>query len=276
MVIRRPVVTTAYRYPHEQLILALTMLLVFLVIVLTATATFCLTFLAVAVMVTLSYAASRSHHRELITRGERVTPQNGPTLARIVEESVARLQTKPVEVFVTPSNTLNAYTFGLTSPHVVVLNSALLGVVDVDELRFVLGHELGHVRLSHTWLNSLVGGLAGTPSPLAAAILLTFAFRWWNRACEHSADRAGLLACGKPDKAISALVKLVIGPLGPGQQNLARALRHVEAEGDHPLAGLGEALSTHPRAVKRIEELRRYARSEEYRRLQALVNRNVT
>jgi hypothetical protein len=37
------------------------------------------------------------------------------------------------------------------------------------------------------------------------------AFLWWNRACEYSADRAGLLACGRLHKAISALVKLAEG-----------------------------------------------------------------
>jgi predicted Zn-dependent protease len=52
-------------------------------------------------------------------------------------------------------------------------------------------------------------------------------------------------------------------------------LRHIEAEDDHALADLGEALSTHPMTVRRIEELRRYATSAEYRRLQARMERNV-
>ena len=46
-------------------------------------------------------------------------------------------------------------------------------------------------------LNWLVGGMAGIPSPFMASALLAMAFLWWNRACEFSADRAGLLACGK-------------------------------------------------------------------------------
>jgi Zn-dependent protease with chaperone function len=187
----------------------------------------------------------------------------------LVTESVTRLQPGPVQVFVAPSNTLNAYTFGLSSPKVVVLHAALLQVMDADELRFVLGHELGHVRLGHTWLNSLVGGMAGIPSPFVASAILTVAFLWWNRACEYSADRAGLLACGKPHKAISALVKLTAGAGARTRSDLERALRHIEAEDDHALAGLSEALSTHPMTVRRIEQLRRYATSAEYRRLQA-------
>jgi Zn-dependent protease with chaperone function len=275
MAARRPYNTTAYRYPRERLILVFTLLLVFLVIALTATATICLSFVFVVVMVALSYAITRSHHRALLEQARQVTPQDAPALAALVTESVARLQPGPVRVFVAPGNTLNAYTFGLSSPKVVVLHAALLQVMDADELRFVLGHELGHVRLGHTWLNSLVGGMAGIPSPFVASAILTAAFLWWNRACEYSADRAGLLACGQPHKAISALVKLAAGARAHTRSDLERALRRIEAEDDHALASLSEALTTHPMTVRRIEELDRYATTAEYRRLQARMERNV-
>ena len=42
---------------------------------------------------------------------------------------------------------------GLDKP-VIVLNSGLLEVMDDDELRFVLGHELGHVPVSYTHLRA--------------------------------------------------------------------------------------------------------------------------
>jgi len=271
MAARRPYNTTSYRYPGEQLILVLTLLLVFLVIALTATATVCLSFVFVVAMVALSYAITRSHHKALLERARRVIPQDTSALATLVAESVARLQPGPVQVFVAPGDTLNAYTFGLSSPKVVVLHSTLLQVMDADELRFVLGHELGHVRLGHTWLNSLVGGMAGIPGPFLTSAILAMAFLWWNRACEYSADRAGLLACGKPQKAISALIKLAAGTEARTRADLEQTLRHIEAEDDHALASLSEALSTHPMMVRRIEELRHYATSAEYRRLQALV-----
>lgn len=275
MAARRPYNTIAYRYPHERLILVLTLLLVLLVIALTVTATVCLSLVFVVTMVALSYASTRSHHKALLARALQVTPQNTPALATLVAASVARLQAGPVHVFVAPGATLNAYTFGLSSPKVVVLHSAILETMDADELCFILGHELGHVRLGHTWLNSLVGGMAGIPSPFVATAILAMAFLWWNRACEYSADRAGLLACGKPRKAISALVKLAAGEKAHTRADLEQAIRHIEAEDDHALAGLSEALSTHPMMVRRIEELRRYAASAQYRRLQPLVEQNA-
>jgi Zn-dependent protease with chaperone function len=248
---------------------------VLIIIGLTATATVCLSVVFIVAIVGISYANNRAHHRALLSRARQITPQDTPGLAAIADESAARLQPGDVQAFVAPGDTLNAYTFGLLPPKIVVLHSALLQVMDKDELCFILGHELGHIRLGHTWLNSLVGGMAGIPSPFLAATLLAMAFLWWNRACEFSADRAGLLACGKPHKAISALVKLAAGPSARTRTELERALRHIEAEDDHALSNLGEALATHPMMIRRIEQLQRYAASAEYRRLQALVNRNV-
>jgi Zn-dependent protease with chaperone function len=101
------------------------------------------------------------------------------------------------------------------------------------------------------------------------------AFLWWNRACEYSADRAGLLACGDPQTAISALIKLVAGTTVHTRADLERALRVIETEDDSLLNNLGETLATHPMIIKRIEHLRRYATSDEYRRLQSRMNQNV-
>jgi Zn-dependent protease with chaperone function len=253
----------------------LTLLLVLAVIALTATATICLSALFVVAFVAIAYGMNRAHHNELLSHAHRVTPQSTPGLAVVVQETVARLQPGDVQVFVAPSRKLNAYTFGVLPPKVVVLNSALLEVMDADELRFVLGHELGHVRLGHTWLNSLVGGMAGIPSPLGASALLSMAFLWWNRTCEYSADRAGMLACGEPHKALSALIKLEAGPVVRTRVDLERALRVIDAEDDHALSHLEEAFGTHPMMIKRIQQLRRYAASGEYQRLQGLVDRNV-
>jgi Zn-dependent protease with chaperone function len=270
-----PYDTTSYRYPSERLILALTFFLVFSVIAITAAATLLTGLVFVAIAVGLSYFSSRSHHRALLRRAQRVTPATAPSLAAFVKQCVSILRPEPVEVFIAPTPVLNAYTFGLDTPKVVVLYSGLFNVMDEDELRFILGHELGHVKLGHTRLNSLVGGMAGIPSSSGASALLTMAFLWWNRACEYSADRAGLLACGKPEKAITALIKLVAGPQARTQAGMELAYRQIDAEDDTLLGSLNEALSSHPMIIRRIRELRRFASSSHYRRLQASLNQNL-
>lgn len=268
--------TTAYRYPDETIILWATMLLVLLVIGVTATATVCLSVVFILAMLAFSYNFTRSQHRNLMAHARQLTPQSAPAAAAAASEAGTRLQVEPVEIFIAPSRILNAYTFGLDSPKTIVLHSALFEVMDQDELQFIIGHEMGHVCLGHTWLNSLIGGMAGIPSSSEASLLLALAFRSWNRSCELSADRAGVLACGKPAKAVSALIKLEAGPAALlNQANLERALRSIEAEDDSLINNLTELFATHPMIVKRIQQIRRYAASREYQSLQPRLNKNL-
>ncbi|MGD0005727.1 MAG: M48 family metallopeptidase [Anaerolineaceae bacterium] len=265
---------TSYRYPNEEWILAGTVLLVLAVAVLAAGVSFCLVPVFFLVFVLIAYWINRSNHNSLMQTGHPVSPERTPNLARIEQACLDRLKPGQVEVFIVRSSQLNAYTFGFSSPQDIVLYSSLLEVMDEDELRFVLGHEMGHVALGHTWLNTLLGGMAGVPVTLGAAVIVTLAFRWWNRACEYSADRAGLLACGKPQKAISALIKLVAGSL-QSQAELQRALQLIEHQDDSVLNQLGETLSTHPMIARRIEQIRKYAATAEYATLQAYVSTNT-
>lgn len=267
--------TTAYRFPNEQLILGVTVLVVLGVILFTAAATACLSVVFVLGFLLIGYYSSKSHHQSLIQAAQKVTQVSMPGLIPVIEECALRLQVEPVQVFVLPSRTRNAYTFGMDSPKAIVLYSSLLQLMDRDELQFIIGHEMGHICLGHTWLNTLVGGMAGIPSNITSAILMQMAFLWWNRTCEYSADRAGILACGKPHKAISALIKLEAGGSLSDQESLSRALQHIEAEDDDILNNLGEVLATHPMIVRRIEEIHKYSASADYRKLQSLVNQNL-
>lgn len=265
--------TTSYRYPGEQWILLATLTLVGGVIALTATATVCASIIFILAFIAMSFSFTRSHHQTLMRSARQVTPQSLPELAEVAQQGITRLQPGAIQVYVAPSRELNAYTFGLDTPKVVVIYSALLQSMDRDELLFILGHELGHVALGHTWLNSLVGGIAGIPSSSSAGMLLTLAFLWWNRACEYSADRAGLLACGKPEKAITALIKLAAGPQADTQMELAQAYRQIDAEDDSILGNLNEAMATHPMLIRRIQQIRTYASSPAYRQLLARMAR---
>lgn len=269
-----PYHTTAYRYPNENLVLWLTVVVVLIVIAITATATICLSGIFVLLMLVISYSASRTQHELLLQRATQVNQQTAPGLIDPILESRKRLQVEAVDIFIAPNRTLNAYTFGLTSPKAIVLHNALFQVMDRDEMQFIIGHEMGHVALGHTWLNSLIGGMAGIPAPYAASYLLVLIFRWWNRSCEYSADRAGLLACANPGKAVTALVKLEAGGrISP--ESLEHAMQKIQAEDDDPLSSLAELTATHPMIIKRIEQIRKYAVSADYKQVQNLMNKNL-
>ncbi|HSB65531.1 MAG TPA: M48 family metallopeptidase [Anaerolineales bacterium] len=267
--------TTDYRYPYEYLILAATILVVLLVIAFTAAATVCTSAIFVPAVVIFGYYASRSKHQALLADALQVTPQSEPDMMPLLQQNYARLQVEPVNVFIVRANQLNAYTFGMDSPKAIVLYASLFKLMDRDEIQFILGHEMGHVKLGHTWLNTLVGGMAGIPSGLGAAAIMELAFRWWNRACEYSADRAGVLACGKPNKAITALVKLEAGASALSQSGMQAAIQHIDREDDDLMNKLEELIASHPMVAKRIEQIRSFTRSNEYRQMQALMDRNL-
>jgi len=263
-----------YRYNNEILVLTLTILLVLAVIILTSTATFCLSGIFILAMFIISALMIRSHHQSLMQQTLHVNPVNTPQLSALVENCTQKLLPGEIDVFLAKKDVMNAYTFGLSNPKALVLYSPLVKVMNAGELQFVIGHEMGHVALGHTWLNTIIGGLAGIPAPFGAAVILYAAFRWWNRMCEFSADRAGLLACGDLNRAVSALVKLA-APGIRSQQDFDRALAKIDAEDDEVTNRLAEAFQTHPMLIRRINNLRSYARTAEYQQLQAGMNHNV-
>lgn len=263
-----------YRVDNEQVVLAVTILLVLGVIVLASTVTFCVSGVFIILMFVLSAVMIRSHHQSLMRDAHHVRDLRSPNLVQLVDECSLKLQPDEVDVYLVNKNQMNAYTFGISSPKVLVLYTPLLKVLSPGELKFIIGHEMGHVALGHTWLNTIVGGLAGIPAPFGAAILLYAAFRWWNRMCEFSADRAGLLACGNLNLAVSALVKLV-APEIRTQREFEKALAMIDAQDDEVSNRLAEAFQSHPMLIRRINELQAYAQTAEYQKLQAGVNRNV-
>ena len=263
-----------YRVDNEQVVLVLTVLLVLAVIVLTSTVTFCLSGVFIVGMFAVSAFTIRAHHRALMHSAQPVNGAQTPELDQLVQTCSRKLQPGPVDVYLVKKDQMNAYTFGISDPKALVIYTPMVQVMGPGELSFVIGHEMGHVALGHTWLNTILGGMAGIPAPFGAAVLLYAAFRWWNRMCEYSADRAGLLACGDLNLAVSALVKLV-APNIRSQQEFDRALAMIDAQDDNVSNVLAEAFQSHPMLIRRINKLRAYAQTAEYRQMQAGVNGNV-
>ncbi len=262
-----------YRYDNEQVVLAITLLLVLKVIILTATVTFCLSAVFIIGMFILSAVMTRAHHQALMQEAFAVTPSRAPSSPRWWKkpnQAAARRggglpdQEKPDE---------RLYLWHRQPQGAGALHP-LLKFLSPNELKFIIGHEMGHVALGHTWLNTIIGGLAGIPAPFGASILLYAAFRWWNRMCEFSADRAGLLACGDMNLAVSAMVKLV-APEVRTQREFEQALAAIDAQDDEVSNRLAEVFQTHPMLIRRINKLQDYTRTPQYQRMQAGVNANV-
>ena len=86
----------------------------------------------------------------------RVTERQFAQVHRLYSEAATTLDAQSLpSLYVQADPTYNATTIGIDSPK-IVLNSSLLDLLDDDELRFVLGHELGHALSGHALYRTLL------------------------------------------------------------------------------------------------------------------------
>ena len=182
------------------------------------------------------------------------------------------------ELFVRQSPEFNASAIGMDKPFVVV-HSACLQQVDDDELRALLGHELGHVLSGHAVYRTMLlmltrwaAGFAWLPgSAMAMRMIEAAMFEWWRKA-ELSGDRAGLLAVQDPAASLRLLMKLAGGGDLSQIDTTAFLEQAAEYEGGGDLRSSLQKLqmvtfSSHPMPVSRAAHLRRWVDSGAYRRI---------
>src|SRR5690349_9944365 len=86
----------------------------------------------------------------------RVDERQFAALHRLLAEVGATLDAPRLpEMFVRADPTLNAMTIGMDKP-IIVLNSGLVDLLDEEELRFVIAHELGHALSGHAVYQTLL------------------------------------------------------------------------------------------------------------------------
>ena len=205
----------------------------------------------------------------------------GPTqIARVhrLKEEVYRTLDSPADypMFVQQSSELNAFAYGMAQPF-IILNSRLVELMDDDELRFVIGHELGHVMSGHALYNTMsriLWSLAqmGFPMVGLAARLVLEALLSWQRQAELSCDRAGSLAVQDPDPAMRVMLKFASGQ-GVPEANQADFLKQAEEYresgdlADQVFKVLNVLGTTHPFPVIRVAEQRAWFESGDYDRI---------
>jgi Zn-dependent protease with chaperone function len=242
------------RYPTERSSLWITLLVLALIVLLFSIFSFgTALLLLVFVFWTVSFLVRINHSRQ-VGNAVRVGANQFPELAVQIARAAEVVRVPPVQVFVHQEDKINAYAFGWDSPQAVVLTSGAVEHLDDDEIRFVVGHEMGHIAMGHTRLTSLIGGMLGAPNIPVISTLLMPIFLWWSRSAEYSADRAGLIACGDLDQSASALVKLLVGPKLAAQVDIEEIIAQSQ-ELNQPRDNLGELSALHPYLVHRIRKL---------------------
>lgn len=117
-----------------------------------------------------------------------------------------------VDFYITGDSSVNAFSVAAENegePHIVNINSALFGLMSNDELRFVIGHELGHLINKDTALARLIQFVF--PPNAEVPVTLQYKIRLHEQLAELVADRYGYLATENLDVCVTAFFKLASG-----------------------------------------------------------------
>jgi Zn-dependent protease with chaperone function len=184
------------------------------------------------------------------------------------------------ELFIMQDPGVNAMALGVDKPFIVITTGAV-NLFDAEELRTVVGHELGHVLSGHAvyrtmllFLMNLAQRIAWMPIGYLGLRAIIWGLEEWYRKSELSADRAGLLAAQDVDAARRVLMKLAGGA---HMSELNADAFHEQAHEYDAVPDVREGLlkllqlqgQTHPFAVIRFAELDRWVDSGEYARVLA-------
>ena len=207
-----------------------------------------------------------SLRRRLLATSVRLSESMAPDLHAIARDCSERLELGiDLELYVFASPAYNAMCFKPEDGRLFVMfASSLLEAFDDAELRFVMGHELGHHVYHHhdIPIGYILRGQQ-RPDPRLALDLFT-----WSRYAEISADRAGAHCAASLQAVSSALFKLASGLTGRRIRfELEEFLSQVDAmqvEDAQPGQGAPREdwFSTHPFSPLRVRALQLFYESE--------------
>ena len=229
----------------------------------------------------------QGYERALYQQNLAASVRIGPSQLPSVHESFVSVLTvldlpgafeKPPVLYVGQNPELNAMTIGSQNPY-VVLTSRLVEVLDANELRAVMGHEVGHIMASHVLYHTALQILLGISVPLLSPGTLPLtavrlALLEWFRAAELTCDRAAVLAVDDPELVCRTLMVLGAG-LPSSQLSLPSFMDQVRdyQEWDDGPDRLRRFLSllnqTHGTPVRRASEIMRWVDSGEFDRIRS-------
>ena len=147
----------------------------------------------------------------------KVNKSNFPEVHQRLVETCNILAVYPIpSLYIQWDYAINACAMGVENTF-IVLNSGILDLLTEDEINFIIGHEVGHIKSQHILYHEIAGifpfigeiiGYATLGIGSLVASGLQLALMKWKRMSEFTADRAGLLACQDFNAACSAFIKM--------------------------------------------------------------------
>jgi Zn-dependent protease with chaperone function len=207
-----------------------------------------LSLLLVVAMVYVAFARGR-----LLGGGLRVHAGQFGHIYEIVAECSRMLRMPTPHVFVRDDPFVPVVAIGTGDPYAIVISAQYVEHFEPDELRFLIGRELGHILAGNTRYTSLLSSNGRENGVIAVA------FGAWLRKIDYTADRVGLICCGSLDAALRAIAVTSFHAVGRKIDlgAFAEQLKELHAE---PSLRLGEWTASTPYATNRIAALHRFAR----------------
>jgi len=169
------------------------------------------------------------------------------------------LSEPPLMFVVNSSGSINALAVRFLKNRYVILYGSLLDLYldddsDVEELRFIIGHELGHHAAGHChWFKEMF---------LAPAKIIPFLGLSLSRSREFSADRLGYLVAGSFEGSARGLASLAHGSKALNALTNTEVFENQEAERPALVAFVDQLFATHPRLSLRVKKLREFAEKQ--------------
>lgn len=187
-----------------------------------------------------------------------------------------RLDIPMPPVYITQAYGINAYTMGHKEKAYVVLFSGAVDRLNKDELTFIVGHEMGHIKSGHVLYQNMVNYMTALVKrfPLINEASKIALFKWMRMA-EFTADRAGLLACQDINTALSAMMKMSGLPMSyynkasvQGFINQIHTFKRTQWDAiNKGIASFENLLQDHPWTILRATELLDWYESGEYQKV---------
>jgi Zn-dependent protease with chaperone function len=182
------------------------------------------------------------------SEGVKLDADQMPELNGVFANVCAKLGVSPVpELYLMQQGgALNAFATRHSARDFVVLYSDLLEAygAESDEIKFLLGHELGHIRSRHILKTIML--LPGLFLPLLGSA--------YNRACESSCDRHGAFASEDAQSSVRAMM-ILSGGKHVGRDLVAEAFSKQHHHSRGFFVSLHELFSSYPTLSKRVSDL---------------------
>ena len=195
-----------------------------------------------------------------------------PDFYALCQDVKTRLNFKDaVDFYVTGDSTLNAFSVAAEEegqPHIVNINSAMFDLMNEEELRFVIGHELGHIINKDSALNRLIY-FVFPPDTTNPPITLQYKIRLHDQLAELVADRYGFLANGNLNACVTAFYKMSSGlDLAKMNVSLDALLADNRKRLDYFMKGKGLSRYDHPVNPIRVQAINLFATAKSEKELE--------